>query len=159
MYMKTKNLQQARTRVIRVAAGVLLAAGLAACSPIVDYNGYLPKTEDLQKVQIGQSKAEIQALLGSPSTTATVSREGETYYYISSVTERFAFFAPKVVDREILSISFDRDGRVASFGHYGLEDGKIVNFISRETPTRGRELTMLQELFDNFGRFSPGAGE
>ena len=53
-------------------AAVALAA-LTACSPvtpITDYRGYLPRPEEIQKVQVGMSKAEVQALLGSPSSTA-----------------------------------------------------------------------------------------
>ena len=104
------------------------------------------------------SKAEVQALLGSPSTTATMDQLGESFYYISSVVETQAFLAPSVVDREILAVRFDPEARVSGFAHYGLEDGKIINFISRETPTRGKELSVVQQLFQNVGRFDPGAG-
>jgi len=148
-----------RTAIVRSCTGAVLAAGLAvsACAPVVDYHGYLPRSEDIQRIQIGQTKAEIEAILGSPSTTATINREGDTYYYVSSVVEKFAFLEPKVVDREILAVRFGPFGRVNHFAHYGLEDGKIVDFISRKTPTRGREVTVLQQLFQNIGRFGPGS--
>ena len=136
-----------------------LIAGTAACNPITpitDYRGYLPKAEEIQKIQVGMSKPEVQALLGSPSTSATMESLGESYYYISSVVETTAFLAPQVVDREILAVRFDQDARVSGFAHYGLEDGKIINFSSRETPTRGKELSVLQQLFSNVGRFDPG---
>lgn len=145
---------------LAIAAGALIT--IAACSPITpltDYRGYLPRAEEIEKVQMGMSKAEVQALLGSPSTTATVDTQGESFYYISSVVETTAFLAPNVVDREILAVRFDRDARVSGFAHYGLEDGKIIDFISRETPTRGKELTILQQLFSNVGRFDPGGGK
>ena len=136
-------------------------AAMTACSPVkplTDYRGYLPRPEEIQKVQVGMSKAEVQALLGSPSTTATMDQLGESFYYISSVVETQAFLAPNVVDREILAVRFDNEARVSGFAHYGLEDGKIINFISRETPTRGKELSVVQQLFQNVGRFDPGAG-
>lgn len=138
---------------------IAVPAALTSCAPVIDYHGYLPRTEDIRKVRRGQSKAEIQALLGSPSTTATIDREGDTFYYISSVVENLSFLRPRVVDREILAIRFGPDGRVSDFAHYGLEDGKIIDFISRKTPTRGKELTILQQMFQNLGRFgSGGAG-
>lgn len=156
MHANTTKLRS-RSRAATAAALTVMLA-MSACVPIVDYHGYLPRSEDIQRVQVGQSKTEIQSILGSPSTTATIEREGDTYYYISSVVEKLAFFEPEVVDREILAVRFGPDNRVSNFGHYGLEDGRVVNFVDRKTPTRGRELTILQQLFQNIGRFSPGGG-
>ena len=141
---------------MHLASVAVVTAGLMSCSPIVDYRGYLPKGEDMQKIQSGMSKTEVEAILGSPSTTATISTSGDSYYYISSTIEQTAFFQPKVVDRQIFAVRFDRDDRVEKFANYGLEDGVIVDFISRETPTRGKELGILQQLFQNLGRFDPG---
>lgn len=145
----------ARRRLLAAALVCALAGGVAACSPNVDYRGYLPRAGDLQKVQVGMSKSEVEAVLGSPSTTATVNLAGDSYYYISSVVEERAFFRPKEVERQIFAVRFNHDDQVESFAHYGLEDGRIVNYSSRETPTRGRELTILQQLFSNIGRFNP----
>jgi len=140
----------------RLAAATLIGTALVACSPIVDYRGYLPKGEDIQKIQSGMSKTEVEAILGSPSTTATINTSGDSYYYISSKVEQTAFFKPEVTDRQIFAIRFDRDDRVEKFAYYGLEDGVIIDFITRETPTRGKELGILEQLFQNLGRFDPG---
>lgn len=151
---------QIKMKRLALPLAAALVAGVAACTPmkpVTDYRGYLPRAEEIQKVQLGMSKAEVQALLGSPSTTATLESLGESYYYISSVVETTAFLAPKVVDREILAIRFDPEARVNGFGHYGLEDGKIINFSDRQTPTRGKEMNVLQQLFNNVGRFDPSA--
>ncbi|WP_342641574.1 outer membrane protein assembly factor BamE [Rhodoligotrophos ferricapiens] len=137
-----------------VAIGI--ASIIAACSPVVDHRGYLPQGDVLQKVQPGMSKTEVQALLGSPSTTATVNFHGDSFYYISDTVEQEAFFKPTVVDRRILAIRFNQNDQVESFATYGLEDGRVINFNTRQTPTRGKELTILQQLFSNIGKFSPG---
>jgi hypothetical protein len=63
---------------------------------------------------------------------------------------------PKEVERQVIAIRFDQNDQVASLGQYGLEDGKIVDINSRTTPTKGRELTMLQQLFGNIGKPGPG---
>jgi outer membrane protein assembly factor BamE (lipoprotein component of BamABCDE complex) len=160
--MDSSSARQRRSFRSLTAGAVLLALlGATACSPvepIVDYRGYLPRPEEIRRIQIGMSKTEIEALLGSPSTTATMENLGESYYYISSVVETHAFLAPRVVDREILAVRFDQDQRVSGLAHYGLEDGKIIDFITRETPTRGKELSLLRQMFDNIGRFEPGGG-
>jgi outer membrane protein assembly factor BamE (lipoprotein component of BamABCDE complex) len=62
---------------------------------------------------------------------------------------------PTEVERQVVAIRFDASDRVESFAHYGLEDGRIVNFSSRETPTRGREMSILEQMFSNVGNISP----
>jgi outer membrane protein assembly factor BamE (lipoprotein component of BamABCDE complex) len=37
---------------------------------------------------------------------------------------------------------------------YGMQDGEIVDLQTRVTPTRGKELTILGQLFGNLGRFN-----
>jgi outer membrane protein assembly factor BamE (lipoprotein component of BamABCDE complex) len=138
----------------------LLAAvliGAAACQPTIDYRGYQARSGDLAKVQVGMPKAEVEALLGSPSTTASVALQGDSYYYISSRIEQTAFFDPKETDRQVFAIRFDANDQVVSFANYGIEDGQVVDISTRRTPTKGRELTIVQQLLGNIGRFSgPG---
>ena len=148
---------QARTlnrRIFLIGASCSI---LAACQPTVDYRGYQPRGDDLAKIQVGMSKADVAALLGSPSTTASIDVEGDSYYYISSKVEQKAFFDPVETDRQVFAVRFDRSDRVASFANYGLEDGKVIDFSTRKTPTKGKELTILQQLLGNIGRFKgPG---
>lgn len=137
--------------------GVAISAPLAAaCSPRIDHRGYLPRAGDLQRVSPGMSKTEVNALLGSPSTTATVNYTGDSFYYISSKVETQGFFDPKETERGIFAIRFNQYDQVASFAQYTLEDGQIVDVNTRKTPTRGREFTILQQLFGNIGGSLPG---
>ena len=131
-----------------LAAG--LALSLAACANTVMHHGYLPRKGDLQQLREGMTKAEVEALLGSPSTTATIDSLNDSYYYISSTTKQIAFLKPKEVDRRVLAIRFDRNGLVRSFAVYGLEDGRIVNINDRKTPAAGKELGVLASLFNRF---------
>lgn len=150
----TARIPRIRRRSFLTGLAAFSSAGLiAACSPIIDYRGYLPKGEDIKKIKLGQTKKEVASILGSPSTTATLATADDSYYYISSVIHRVAFYQPEVVDREILAIHFSPEGEVVRFAHYGLEDGKIIDFISRKTPTSGKEMTVVQQLFQNIGRF------
>ena len=123
---------------------------LSACQPTVLHHGYLPRKGDLEQLREGMSKAEVEALLGSPSTTATIENVNDSYYYISSTMKQTAFLKPKEVDRRVLAIRFDRNGLVKSFAIYGLEDGQIVNISDRKTPAAGRELGILASLFARY---------
>ncbi len=146
---------------IKLAAWALVAAlcgvGVSACSPTIDYRGYQAPENALQQLQPGMSKTEVQALLGSPSTTATVNSQGDSYYYISSKVETRAFLNPQVLSRTVIAVRFNRADQVESFAQYGLQDGEVINMNSNTTPTHGKELTILQQIFSNIGRFDPGA--
>lgn len=140
-----------------LGAGLAMAVTLSACSPIVNVRGYVPEQDKIEKLAVGeQSKDQVYNLLGSPSTLATFSED--TWYYISSRTERIGFFEPKTVDRTVLAVKFDDDEKVSNIAKYGLEDGRVVNFVDRTTPTRGKELTFLEQMFGNIGAVPTGLG-
>ena len=46
------------------------------------------------------------------------------------------------------TVEFAKDGKVADLHKYTLADGRVVDLVSRETPTRGRELSLLQQIFN-----------
>ena len=127
---------------------MILALG---CSPISDKRGYIRDEIKIDSVQIGvDNKESVYQRLGSPSTTISLGLD--VWYYITSREERFGFFAPKATYREITAVAFDEDDFVADITDYGLEDGKVVSYVSRKTPTRGKELTLLEQMFGNLGR-------
>jgi len=47
------------------------------------------------------------------------------------------------------ALEFARDGKVTDVHRYTLADGRVVDFSSRETPTRGRDYTLLQQIFNS----------
>ena len=135
-----------------------LVAAATACTPIVEVRGNQPPPEQLAQVKIGTSTREdVQALLGTPSNITPFGEE--TWHYISAITEREAFFEPITKERKVVTVVFDRAGTVRAIDNRGLEDGKNVVPVSRETPTAGKELTFLQQLMGNVGRFSKQAGD
>lgn len=129
---------------------VLSLGGVSACSSQITQHGHLLTDADLAQVQTGMSKQQVKFLLGTPDTTATYT--GDVYYYISSKMQTTAFLSPKEVDRRVVAVYFapqiDTVSRVA---HYGLKDGKVFDFISRETPSHGQEASLLQQLFRGLG--------
>ena len=133
-------------------AGVLTLA-LGACEQSVQVRGNIPDTDAVSKISPGvHSRIDVASLLGSPSTVSTF--EDSKWYYIGQKTTQFAFFEPEVLERKVLVISFNDAGYVADTKTYGLEDGKIIEPVGRITPTEGRELSVLQQLLGNLGRFT-----
>jgi outer membrane protein assembly factor BamE (lipoprotein component of BamABCDE complex) len=141
--------------ILALTAALGVATALSACSRDIEYRGYQARAQDIQQLRIGMTKTEVRSALGSPSTTATVKYQGDSFYYISSRIKTSAFLANEELDRQILAVRFDQFGQVQSFGQYTLEDGRIIDMNTRETPSRGRELSLLRQLFGNLGNFTP----
>jgi outer membrane protein assembly factor BamE (lipoprotein component of BamABCDE complex) len=140
-----------------LAAGLLItaaAASLSACAPITSYSGFQAIESDPKDVKIGtDTKSTVRSRLGSPSATATFDQN--TWFYMNQMKSRVAFKKPEVVARSITAITFNKDSEVVeSLNSYTLKDGKVIAFNGRETPTRGRELTILEQILGNVGRGS-----
>jgi outer membrane protein assembly factor BamE (lipoprotein component of BamABCDE complex) len=124
--------------------------GLAACAPIKDVRGYVPDEEKLASVKVGaDTRDSVQEKLGTPSSTAAFG--DPTWYYISTEQERYAFFQPEVTKRQILAVQFSEDGKVEDIRQYGIDDGQVFALVDRETPSRGKEMSFLQQVFGNMG--------
>jgi len=102
-------------------------------------------------------KEQVRMALGTPDTTSTVG--GGSYYYISSETMSGPFLDPVVKDRRVAAVYFNEVGTVTKVANYGLQDGKIFDFIKRETPSHGNDDSILKQLFRNLGKGGlPGVG-
>lgn len=132
---------------IATATFLASAATLIACAPVIDQRGYLGDPQIEASLKTGtDTKTSVETRLGNASTTADFG--GDAWYYISQTEKQVAFFTPTILDRKILAVYFDKNGRVSSIQHFGLQDGHVISFETRETPARGRELTFLQQLLN-----------
>jgi outer membrane protein assembly factor BamE (lipoprotein component of BamABCDE complex) len=137
--------------VIALAALCLVGMGAGACTPTIAYNGFQAREDRPQDVQVGvDTKSTVLARLGSASTTATF--EPNIWFYISQMTNKVAYKNPKVQTREVVAITFGPDEKVVSVKTYGLKNGYQIAYNKAETPTRGRELSVLEQLLGNIGR-------
>lgn len=125
---------------------------LAGCGGFTQsyQRGYLLAEGALEQIPLGASQEQVLIVLGTPSTVATVS--GEVFYYISQRSEQTAFLPQKVVDQRVIAVYFDKNRRVERLANYGLQDGKIFDYVSRKTPTSGEELSYLSYVFRIIGR-------
>lgn len=150
--MKTRHLPS-------LIVTAMAAALVTGCAKDIDARGNLPQPEALAQLSVGeQTRQDVRGLLGTPATTAVF--DDETWYYISAHTTQYAFYPNHELDRTVYAISFDDRGILKEVRKLGLEDGKNVNIASRETPTKGREFSLIEQLVGNLGRLSgtPGGG-
>lgn len=126
----------------------------AACAPMTATRGYVPDEVLLGELRPGvHDKNSVASLLGSPSSVGTF--DSDTWYYITRKTEQLAFFAEEVTDQQVVAVEFDENGVLKGVQRFTLEDAKDIQLVERETPSRGKELTVLQQIFGNVGRFTP----
>jgi outer membrane protein assembly factor BamE (lipoprotein component of BamABCDE complex) len=116
--------------------------------------GYVIDQDSIDLVPVGSSREQVILALGSPSTTATF--DNEVFYYISQIRRRpVAFMKPHLVDQRILAVYFGEDGRVSQIANYGMQDGKVFDFISRTTPTGGKDQNFIGQLLAGAGTGIP----
>jgi outer membrane protein assembly factor BamE (lipoprotein component of BamABCDE complex) len=134
---------------LRLAAALAFAVPLGGCFTETFQKGYVVPEGALEQIPLGASQEQVLIVLGTPSTVATVS--GEAFYYISQRSERPVSFLPQEVkDQRVIAVYFDRNRRVERLANYGIKDGKVFDYISRTTPTTGRELNYLTNFFQLF---------
>lgn len=143
-------------RSLRLAAPLAALMTLGGCLGYDGelYRGYVIDDRAIEQVRSGSSAEQVLVVLGTPSTTSTIG--GDAWYYISQKTQRrMAFDRERIVDQRILAVYFDKGKKVERIANYGMEDGKLIDFVTRTTPTAGAESSFVRNMMQNLLRFSP----
>jgi len=136
-----------------LVVGMALAFFVPACAPTEEVRGYVPNEAAIAKLKPGfDNRRNVARLIGSPSSISTF--DSKTWYYISKRSEHFAFFDEKVLDQQVVAIDFDDKGMISDMRRYKLDDARKIVLVGRVTPTRGREMGLLEQIFGNVGRFA-----
>lgn len=141
-----------------LATIALLAAGLGGCASITEQRGYIVDNYLVQSVQPGvDNRRSVEETLGRPSFTSQFG--DQTWYYVSSTTERAPFGTPQIDQHMTLAVHFDDAGNVLRVTRAGKDQIAKIDPDGDETPTLGREKGFFEELFGNIGRVGvPGGG-
>lgn len=137
-----------------VLGAVLIVLGLStACAPRVNMYGNAVHPEDVAAIEPGvYTRDRVLNALGSPSSSDPFN--DSAWYYISERTETTAFFAPEVVERQVVAIVFDEHGVVKSVDTYDKNSAENVEPVDRKTPTAGNSLGVIEQMLSNLGRFN-----
>ncbi|MBB3993885.1 outer membrane protein assembly factor BamE (lipoprotein component of BamABCDE complex) [Sulfitobacter undariae] len=138
----------------RVLFAAVLLGSVSACSPQYANHGYLPPEEDLDQIVVGvDTRDSVAQSIGTPSTAGVANDSG--YYYVRSRRRTVGALAPKVIERQVLAISFDSAGVVSNIEKFGMERGQVVPLSRRVTTAGVRDNSFLRQLLGNIGRFNP----
>ena len=143
------------TLFVRLTAAALLAASVAGCVGGEEFQrGYLLDEKAVGQVKAGMNADKVLETLGTPSTVSTVGNK--SWYYISQTSRRpVQFLGETVVDQRVTAVYFDSKLRVERVALYGLQDGKVFDFVSRSTPTGGEDLNFVGQIFKGTTKFNP----
>jgi outer membrane protein assembly factor BamE (lipoprotein component of BamABCDE complex) len=140
------------------AALALAAVILGACAANVDQRGNLPEAEKLAQIRPGSTtRDQVAKILGTPSSTGIF--DDKRWYYISRKTSQVAFFDPDVLDQQVYIVNFDGKGVVRAVEHKNLADGREIEPAPGATPAPGRELTLVEQVLGNIGRFNKSSSK
>lgn len=132
---------------IAAAAASLLAAG---CTKVRDHQGYLADETLVASVQPGvDTRDSVLGTLGRPTFVGQF--DANDWYYVSRNTRNLAFNTPRPDSQTILRVRFDQAGSVVAVDRRGMEQVASIDPMNDETPTLGRERSLLEELFGNIG--------
>ncbi|PIE09040.1 MAG: cell envelope protein SmpA [Rhodobacterales bacterium] len=138
---------------IRGLAGMALVVSLTACAATYRNHGYVPTDDELSFVAVGvDTRDTVATAIGVPGTMGLLTEGG--WYYVQSRFKHFGPRKPEEVEREVLAISFDKDGVVENIERFGLEDGRVVVLSRRVTDSGIKGVSFLRQLMGNFGRLN-----
>ncbi len=139
---------------LKGAAIVLLTAvSLSACGTPPIQHGYVLSEEALAQVPVGSSREQVLLVLGSPSTTSALA--GDSFYYISQTIDENPIMGRSITEQRVLAVYFDEKGLVKQISNYGLQDGKVFDFIQRKTRTGGADLNLINQIIKGVGNVNP----
>ena len=138
---------------IALFAALLLAS---ACTPTEAIRGNIVEDYRMAEVIPGvSSRTSVLQSLGSPTTVAPF--DDNVWYYIGQKTEKRGIFDPKVVDKKTVVVAFNADGIVDTIENIDADLIDVPN-VRRKTPTSGNDITVMEQLIGNVGRFNKAKG-
>lgn len=135
----------------RLVLTAALVGGLSACSAIERRHGYTPDDATLSLIEVGVDTRETVAQKAGAPTSTGVLAKGD-FYYVSDLRRTLGPRPTEVVDREVVAVSFDGQGRVANVERFGLERGRIVPLSRRVTDTNVQGTGFLRQIFGSLGQ-------
>jgi len=138
-------------------SAALLASLAGGCSVVkspVQQRGHRVDEDMLKELTPGTStKADVQALLGSPTKRASF--DDNVWIYMASVTRMRIGRYPALDSQDVTVVTFSPQGTLQNIDKLTKEDALPVDVVERVTPTPGSEQTFLQQLFGNVARLNP----
>lgn len=142
-----------KTSVMMIAPALLLALLLSGCAPKRQVHGYMPGVSEIAALEPGVStKASVVQVLGTPAFINSFA--DNRWHYVAFRTEQIGFEEPNITEYQVLQLIFDVE-QILKTIRKGNKDTLIaLSYDEDVTPSSGREMTLMEQLIGNLGRFN-----
>ena len=139
-------------KTIALLLGTMALVG--ACSPMQSQRGNMVENFRMAEITPGIStRTNVLKSLGSPTTTAPF--DDNVWYYIGQKMEKHGIFDPEVIEEKVVVVTFNEEGIVDKMQE--IDQNRLNIPKSRDkTPTGGNEVTVIEQLLGNVGKFNRG---
>lgn len=125
---------------------------IAACTPTQNNRGNMVENFRIAELTPGIStRTNVLKSLGSPTTTAPF--DENVWYYIGQKMEKRGIFDPEVVEEKVVVVAFDESGILTTLQEIDADRTEIPT-VDRKTPTSGNDVTLMEQLLGNVGKFN-----
>lgn len=139
----------------RSVAGALAGTALLlyGCAPPIPRGALIEKEDYSQLTPNTSTQSDVLGTLGSPTTHATF--DDNTWIYVSMIKDLVPLAHPAVRKQQVLVLNFDSGGVLRKMNILGRHDAFPVRMVNDKTPTPGTQISVIQELLGNVGRYNP----
>lgn len=131
-----------------------LVAGftISGCTPVVSQHGNMVQPYQFEQIEEGRStRSDVLRAIGSPTTQSTFNPD--VWYYIGQEAEKYGILDHDITQEHILVVTFNEDGIVETIAPFD-NNRKEIPYAKGKTPTHGNNLTLMQQLLGNLGKFN-----
>lgn len=127
---------------------------LAGCGLETYHSGDIPTKTRLGVIKPHQqTKEQVLRILGTPAFEIN---ETNTLVYMRQIKDSQAFMRPKEVERDVYIFRFNAENQLTERQHLTLADARDIPFEKDTTQTQKKELSVMKQLVQNFGRYDAG---
>ena len=127
-----------------------LLISINSCAGRISNHGVLNIEKHIDSILDNKlEKAEIEALLGNPSTVSAF--EFNKWYYINSSIKHFAFYKPEIISLKVYEIIFNSENQASEINTYDQDDLNELYFNRDVTDTRGNKQSVLEVILKGIG--------
>tara|TARA_R110000868_G_scaffold190862_2_gene434966 strand:+ start:31224 stop:31658 length:435 start_codon:yes stop_codon:yes gene_type:complete len=140
-------------RKIILTLSVITAVAFAttACTKRMETHGSIVKQDRIDRVKVGMhTRNDVAELLGSPSAVGTFN-DKRWYYYTEKASIK-PLGSKNIVEREIVIIDFDPQGKVSAMSYKTKDDAQNLSPSKKTTATHGQTLGIIDQFLDNVGK-------
>lgn len=144
-------------RCYSLLASLIFVLSFQGCIKMQIPSGYSFDADKLAKIKEGETRRSIvRRTLGSPSVVSDYGEEA--WFYVYRNYERIAFLDQKLKDQKIVKITFNDDTTVKKIESFSKDKATNIALSADETPITSSDLTIVEQLLGNVGRFNNGNG-